>query len=248
MDGMLGLHKEILAQPTQPVNLEEIHRAGGFIVLQPHVDKFPKGISEKGFEGLPPMSDKHPSFIKALADACRNYYGGYILQDPFGDDEEKRLGWQTAMLKEFPVKDDGGEGYDAFQKRIKLRLATIQGVQGLFAGLVKNLDERNIRTPEAEHARALARRMPVIVNVAPQTEFTGIGDDLAARLREALDKIPLSDADRQERERLEETSWKMMDFEKKERFAHDMDSINEEFLTMVTVAAQEKSVAEKNVA
>jgi len=236
MDGMRGARNEILARPTQPVDLERIHRAGGFIVLQPHVDRFPKGISEKGFEGLP--EDIRRTYVKGLVDACRNYYGGYILQDPFGDDDEKRLGWQTAMLKEFPVRGDGGEGYDAFQKRIKLRLATIQGVQGLFASLVKQIDERQIHTPASERVRALVRKMPVVVNVARQTEFTGIEDELAARLREALDKIPLSDADRKERERLEETSWKMMGFDKKVQLAHEMDRICEEFLEMTTVETQ----------
>lgn len=240
------MRREVIAQPTQPVNLEEIHRSGGFLVLQPHVDNFPRGVSVKGFEALP--EDIRTTYLNGLVDACRNYYGGYLLKDPFGNDEEKRLGWQTQMLKDFPATDNAGEGYDAFQKRIKLRLATIQGVQGLFTGLVANLDAQNIHTPQAERVRTLASRMPVIVNVARQTEFTGIGDELAARLREALDTIPLSEADREEQERLEETSWKMMDYDKKERLAEDMDRINEDFLEMVTAETQAVPAVEKDVA
>lgn len=218
------------AKPEPRLSLEEIHRNGGFIVLQPHVDRFPAGINKTGFESLPDaLLEKS---LYPLVEASRNYYGGYLIRDPFGQDEEKRLAWQNAMLREYT--DRSLESYENFQRRSKLRLATIQSVQGLLLSFVKQLDEHDVHTPQAEKIRSLADSLPPIVNVARKTEFTGLTDDLAARLRAALDSIPLNDLDKWELDELEDTSWKMMTYEKKVDVAAQIDKITEELLEMVT--------------
>ncbi len=168
---------ERITKDEQRIDIAEILREGKgaekiqFVVEQWHDKDFPKEISERGFEklwdpdsfpekvGEPDLGEfleKRRRNFHALADACRMYYTGYIISDPFGKDETKRVTWQQQMLQEY------GEKFHSFQRQIKLRLGPITGVLGLFRSLVDNLNTLNIHTEESDKVRALFDELPSV--------------------------------------------------------------------------------------
>ena len=206
-----------------PQELIELLRGGRFIVEQPHTDTFPARISEKGFTSLDETGKEE---LRTLVEVCRLYYGGYLLTDPFGVDEEARRNWQTQMLKAF------GKKYEEFQSRIKLRLANIQALTGTFNTFVALLDRASIHTPEAEKVRTLFDQLPKLeASMAPASS---VPDALMKRLQEAFGQSELS-ADEAARVQAEiDKTYSMMDPEQKKDITHRIDSVAERFLTLVT--------------
>ena len=216
--------KEYSDQPIPALDLRRVFESGGFTIQQPHSDTFSREVSNTGFEELP--DEIRVRYFDTLVGACRNYYSGYIFKDPFGLDEGKRLAWQTGMLQQYK-EGRKHEALQEFQRRNKLRLGVIQGLQGAFNGLVGALNNLDIHTEEAEAVRALVKKWPQIDNIAPPDPA------IVEKLR-ALDRVVLKEHGVSDR-----YNWKTITFDEKLEVVHKIDTIASAFLTLVTVRAPE---------
>ena len=220
-------------------SMEEEHVRQGYLITQDKTDDFPKTVLQDGFEEIP--EDIRVPQLHALVDACRTYYAGYFIKDNFGTDEKARLEWHTSMLSK-PLQEVSDpekalgltQSYQEFQDKNKLRIAKIQSVYGLISSLVQTLDRYHVHSAQADTVRALSKRFPVITNIAQQDAFTGLPGDLGERLATALKDLPDHPGDAADRKRIEDTSWKILSFDKKVEIAQKIDSVAGDLLNLLT--------------
>jgi hypothetical protein len=152
--------------------LDEIKRRG-VEIIETNADTFPEEYDEAAFADL---SDKAWEHVVALATMARRYWSGYIIKDHFEKDDDKRSAFQTEMGNKFKC-------YELFQAKNKLRIATQQGVHGMFRNVVADLNRAGITTPEANKIRAMYASLFPVATV-------GVGSpELFIRDAETLDQI-----------------------------------------------------------
>ena len=150
--GILTHMGEMEYGPPLPKELMFKRLADEGITVEEAADQkyYPKELNRAGFEDL---SYSDWDDVEELSGSCRNFLAGPIISDSFETHGERR-DWRLEAHEKY------GKVFSDLNYQNKLRLNVLGNVYSGLLSVIKTLDRKNIKTPQAETVRELSKQLP----------------------------------------------------------------------------------------